>query len=359
VVRPAVPCPAQQEPGILNINVEFGFAQSSDADGNIQAFIPPFIETRGGVEIAFYTDDDHRWFRHIRNLALDMYVRTPRVGGLANALDQVTLTLSSGGSQTASAATAADGFGRFAADLADEVGAPVRMQPGDTLTATAGGQPVSVQVPDLSFDWSDAAGTVIGRAPAGSPVQLLLRLSWGQVLSIDLTADAAGGFKFGPSDVPPRATWDMDDVTAVRVVMPLPGGHRAIDQTAGFDSPGPQRPGNRIYLPSALKQGRAGAAPAVPLAGGGAIRAARHVRGLATGSGEAFPLPAAQAWRWHRAAPALSHRRPGPFGPASRRPPWLGAQHGLVVAPAYLGDPVALVYQHHRGLPRLDPGGLD
>jgi hypothetical protein len=254
-VSPAVPCPAQQQPGLLSINIGFGFGNATDADGAFQSFIPPFIDAAAGLELAFFDANDHRWFRHVRSVAADLFIQTPEVRGQANSLDAIDVDVhGAGGAPKGSATTQAGGYGGFRAMLADADGAPSPIEAGDTVTITAGAQTAGIAVPELSFDWSTSAGRINGQTVPGGSVQLSLRLLSGQVLSIERTADDTGAFGFTSTDVPPRATWTMDDVFGVRAALRLPGGHRVIDQTTSFEGPlEPARP--TIYLPAAFKQG--------------------------------------------------------------------------------------------------------
>ncbi|MFQ5460503.1 MAG: hypothetical protein ACE5EL_06880, partial [Anaerolineae bacterium] len=182
-----------------------------------------------------------------------------------NALDEVHLSLAAADATEKGAAdVAANGFGQFAAAL---VGAAedVSSEAGDVLTLDAGGQRTTVTVEQLAFDWSPGLGEVTGQAPASRDVVMILRLENNQFLAITLTADEFGTFGFTPADVPPRATWSMDDVVGVRVVLPMAGGHQVIDQTPSFvtgPQPGPAKP--TIYLPTAMNQGRNVAAAVVP-----------------------------------------------------------------------------------------------
>ncbi len=265
LLGPAVPCPQQQPAGVLSIGVNFGFTQRTGPDGAINAFVPPFLLGQGGgLEIAFFDENGHRWFRNLYRATAQIFIRTPVVAGQVNALDDVHLSLAAADATEKGAAdVAANGFGQFAAAL---VGAAedVSSEAGDVLTLDAGGQRTTVTVEQLAFDWSPGLGEVTGQAPASRPVVMLLRLENNQFLSITLTADEFGTFRFTPADVPPRATWTMDDVVGVRVVLPMAGGHQVIDQTPSFvTGPEPEPAKPTIYLPTAMNQGRNVAAAAV------------------------------------------------------------------------------------------------
>jgi hypothetical protein len=141
-------------------------------------------------------------------------------------------------------------------------------------------------------------------------VQVLLRLADGQVLTIPRTADAAGTFRLGAEDVPPRATWAWTDVVAVRVVLPTPAGHQMIAQTEDFEAPaGPTR--RPVYLPIAYAKGRGAAVAAVGVPADS---------GPGTGVVATAPRSAARA-RVLNAAPAL-RRAFGWLGP------WGEMMHG-------------------------------
>ncbi|MFQ5460504.1 MAG: hypothetical protein ACE5EL_06885, partial [Anaerolineae bacterium] len=78
LLAPAVPCPQQQAPGVLNISPSFGFTQRTGPDGAINAFVPPFLLGQGGgLEIAFFDENGHRWFRNLYRATAQIFIRTP------------------------------------------------------------------------------------------------------------------------------------------------------------------------------------------------------------------------------------------------------------------------------------------
>ncbi len=258
-VLPAVPCAAQQEPGILNFNFAFAIPGSTAEDGTINQFIPPFFSAPGsGVEIAFYAESDHRWFRQFYRALAEIYLLTDRVTGRTNTLEDVVVILrASDGTEKARAVVRADENGAFDARFVDGEGEPVVSQVGDTVVLQAAGETPEIPVETLLFDWSEGSSEIVGNGPAGRDVVLSLRFASGGAVSIDLTADAGGRWLFTALDVPTRADWSMADVVGVRATMQTPNGHSIISQTAGFEpggpgpGPDPSEGGTKIFLPFA------------------------------------------------------------------------------------------------------------
>lgn len=90
---------------------------------------------------------------------------------------------------------------------------PRLITPGDTLTLTPDeGEPLSIEVPDLSADVDDSRSRIVGRAPAGT--------------AVTVTVEAAV-----PGAPPPsRVIADMDG----RFAFELPGGMRLADGQGGW-----------------------------------------------------------------------------------------------------------------------------
>jgi len=284
LIGPAVPCPQQQAPGGLTIQIGggFGFAGRTQGDGTLQGFVPPFLRDPGaGIEVSFYAPTDHRYFRHIYRALGRVFIRTARVTGQANTLQPITAILrSSGGAERGRFQTTASASGAFEGEFKTTAGAAVSSQPGDAVALQASGGEVIIPVEDISFDWSPGNTQLTGRAPAGRAIQLLLRLGDGRTFQIPRTADAGGGFRFTPDDVPPRADWSLRDVAGVRIVLTTPNGHQVIDQTASFEA-GPEPTRWKIFLPAAYNRVTARAA----------LDATRTVRAVAV-------KPGIEGWRW-------------------------------------------------------------
>jgi|GEM_PF-2319559 len=279
-VQPAVPCAAQAPAGILNVNVQFAFPQRTGADGALQTGIPGDLGAPGtGIEIALYAPNDHRIFRHVYRALAQVHIHTDRTAGNANPLDDVTVIVKAAdGTERGRGMGKADALSRFDVRVKDAAGSAVTVRAGDTVTLQAPAESPVVPVEPLAFDWSPGATDLVGTAPAGRTVQVVLRLRSGAVYAIDRTADSTGAFRFGAADVPPRGGWAMGDVAAVRIVLPTADGHQIIDQTADFETPagpGPdERDGRMLYLPLGYSNRRAGLAS---LDAGEAVRVATPI----------------------------------------------------------------------------------
>jgi hypothetical protein len=265
----AVPCPAQQPGGFLNINIRIGgFQQQTGPDGSLQAQLPPGVGAPGtGLEVALYTANDHRVFRHVYRALAQIFIHHDRVTGRVNALDGVTLVLKGpGGAERSRAQLTAGPTGRYDVRLKDAGGQPVTIAAGDVVTLQTSTEAPEVIVEPLSFDWSPGH-PLVGQAPAGRTVDVILRLANDDFVSIPRPVDANGSFRFTAADVPPRAGWTYDDVVALRVVLETPGGHQIIDQTDLFET-GPTQPdGHTIYLPMTYTPRRATLATATGATG--------------------------------------------------------------------------------------------
>ena len=310
-VQPAVPCAAQAPAGILNVNVQFAFPQQTGADGALQTNIPGNLGAPGtGLEIGLYAPNDHRIFRHVYRALAQVHIHTDRVAGRANPLDDVTVIVKAAdGTERGRGTGKADESGQFDVRVKDAAGGAVTMNAGDTVTLQAPAESPVVPVEPLSFDWSPGATDLVGNAPAGRTVQVVLRLRSGAVYAIARTADSTGAFRFGAADVPPRAGWAMGDVAAVRIVLPTADGHQIIDQTADFetpDGPGPgERDGRTLYLPLGYSNRRGGLAA---LDADGAVHVATPiVRARAVDSAEVPRM-------WQNFGGMIGHRRPDAAG---------------------------------------------
>jgi hypothetical protein len=248
----AVPCPGQQPGGVLNINIGFAFEGQTGPDGNFQFFVPPNIGAPGtGLELSLYAPNDHRVFRQMYRTLGRIFIHHDRVAGRANPLDAVTVILkSASGTERARAVVKANENGFFDARLTDAGGQPLTIAAGDVVLLQAPTEAPEITVEPLAFDWSPGGSPLVGQAPPGRTVQVVLRLANGQFESIARPVDANGTFRFTASDVPPRATWSYDEVVALRVVLATTNGHQIIDQTDKFESGPDQEPDHRkVYLP--------------------------------------------------------------------------------------------------------------
>jgi hypothetical protein len=259
-----VPCPAQAPGGILNININFGFEIQTGPDGAFQLNLPPnAVSPGGGLELAMYDASDHRVFRNVYRTQGRIFIRTDRVAGRVNPLEEVAVTVrSAAGAERARGTITAGATGLFDGRVADTGGQPIAIASTDTVELRTAAEAPVVTVEPLAFDWSPGGQPVVGQAPPGRTVQVLLRLDSGEVYGIPRTTDPAGTFRLGPADLPPRASWTMQDVVAVRVVLPTPDGHQIISQTDDFEGGGPVVDHRTVYLPFAQSPRPAAAASA-------------------------------------------------------------------------------------------------
>lgn len=327
-VQPAAPCWAQRPGGILNFGINFGLGGQTGADGGIASFLPGGATPGSGVELAFYNAAGHRYFRQVYRAQARVHIRKDRVEGQANSLDAASAVLrAAGGQEQARGAAASDGDGAFDLRLKDAAGTARPIEAGDRLLLDAGGQTIDLTVEPLAFDWS-AGAPIFGSAPAGRPVQLLLRLKSGASFSIPRQADAAGRFSFKAEDLPPRGGWTLDDVAAIRLEMPTTGGHLIIDQTPGWEGPGPDQRQPTIYLPAAYRGAMARGA-AAQRGGGVASRSGARMRS------ELRPRSAMPA-----TLPATASRAPLMRAPVQASAAWRQLLGGAGMRGAVLsGDP--------------------
>lgn len=327
-VQPAAPCWAQRPGGILNFGINFGLGGQTGADGGIASFLPGGATPGSGVELAFYNAAGHRYFRQVYRAQARVHIRKDRVEGQANSLDAASAVLrAAGGQEQARGAAASDGDGAFDLRLKDAAGTARPIEAGERLLLDAGGQTIDLTVEPLAFDWS-AGAPIFGSAPAGRPVQLLLRLKSGASFSIPRQADAAGRFSFKAEDLPPRGGWTLDDVAAIRLEMPTTGGHLIIDQTPGWEGPGPDQRQPTIYLPAAYRGAMARGA-AAQRGGGVASRSGARMRS------ELRPRSAMPA-----TLPATASRAPLMRAPVQASAAWRQLLGGAGMRGAVLsGDP--------------------
>ncbi len=221
-------------------------------DGQVQAGLP-FTPLPGeGIELRMAREDGHESFLQLYRPLGRVFVETPRVTGLANAGADLSFELLDFDLQPkASALALSDANGGFEALLTNSTGDLVPMQPEDTLEISMSGSVVArIVVEPLSFDWSRGE-PIIGSALPSRPVSLELLLEDGRVLSIPRVTSGNGQWSFTATEVPTRANWSLDDITAVRATIDTLDAHQIIFQTPGFeiDDPAPRPPTTRLYLP--------------------------------------------------------------------------------------------------------------
>lgn len=236
-------------------------ATQTDAAGRFGMGLPGPLAAGEGFDVYVPLPDGQQVFRQVYRSLLQVFIDSDRVTGTANSAAALRASLGRGGAAAATGTATADGDGRFTVHLQGTDAAPARIQAGDALTVDADGQPATVTVPVLGFDWSRGEA-VAGEAPAGAALTLSLRLADGRRLDLRRAADDAGRWRFAAAEVPPRGGWTLDDITAVRATLVVAGGHQVIAQTEGFEAPPRPEPGaggRRIFLPRISQPlGRAG-----------------------------------------------------------------------------------------------------
>ena len=224
--------------------------------GNFQTFIQGGLRQPGdGFEIAFFTEEGHRFYRQIFRSLGQVYVHTDRVVGRAIAGQPVAITVLDGsGAEKGSATTIASTDGRFGADVSDGEGNQVTMEPGDTVRLVASGETVEIPVEELNFDWSPGTD-IAGQAVPDREVEIVMQLADGRIVDVERRAGSDGRLRYGASDVPPRATWSLADVVGVRLVVTLDSLHQILAEAGDvsaipLDPPvDTEDPGRTIYMP--------------------------------------------------------------------------------------------------------------
>lgn len=208
-----------------------------------------------GIEVAWYTPNDHRVYRHIFRALGQVYVSTDKVGGRATPNTPVVITVLNGTTERGKVEVVADAEGHFLATLKGADGKPLLIQPGDTVKLDGSGESPSIAVEKLAFDWSP--GDVIAlEAVPGKTVQMSLAIKDQQDVTFPITTDANGKWRFTAADIPPRAGFTLNDIEGVRAVIQTPNEHEIIFE-AGVLPDTPVEPPVRtpkIFLPS-LKKG--------------------------------------------------------------------------------------------------------
>ncbi|MEO8083318.1 MAG: hypothetical protein ABI780_05805, partial [Ardenticatenales bacterium] len=213
---------------------------------DVSAARPPAFEA------AILDAAGHRHFRLSRALRLTAVVDTDRVLGEADAGSDVAITLARPGGLVARGRAMADAVGRFTATLAAEGGAPLRLQAGDRVDASADGEARGLTIPPLAVDWRPDTG-LTGRTDAGASVLVRLSLPRGRLLGQDtdvlfpLTADAAG--RFASAAAGSRGAWTAADVRRVEVWRSLAEDDRAMVAFETGDGPGPSATPSPVGTP--------------------------------------------------------------------------------------------------------------
>jgi hypothetical protein len=226
------------------------------ADGTFRSEIPEWFrdflgEANRGVEVAFTNEEGHRYFVYQLPLRALVHVGTPRVVGAATPGGAVTLRLEDeAGSLLGATEARANPFGTFEAMVQDAAGDPVAIEGGTVLRLSQGGSEVALSVTPLAFDFS-ASGGLAGLAEPGQRVQIELGLRpsperFRSTVFVERTADEDGRFEI--TSVPPRSDWRFEDVTEVRLIVALDGGHQLISELLLTPPDGPSRPPT-LYLP--------------------------------------------------------------------------------------------------------------
>jgi hypothetical protein len=218
----------------------------------------PELDPGQGFELAFFTDDGHRLYRHVFRSLGQIWVNTETVTGRTTPSSPVELVLvDDQGNERARAATTASPNGGYQVAFEGPDGTPVTIRAGDKVQLAASGENPEIRVEELAFDWSPGEA-IVGSAPANREVSVTVGLTGGGSATFPLLADARGVFRFGREDVPPRSDWGIDDIESVRVLIETPNGHHIIAGTeppSGPVDPPPVERTGTVYLPRVVKGG--------------------------------------------------------------------------------------------------------
>jgi hypothetical protein len=205
------------------------------------------LDPGAGLEIAFFTADGHRFYRHVFRSFGQVFVHTPEVRGRANPFSTVEVTvLTAAGAEKAAGTAVADGEGRFRLSVRSG-GATARIEPGDVVRLTASGESPEILVEEMTFDFTPQGG-LVGIAPPDRDVEVRVTLEDGRELSIAQHTDAAGRFTYGRADLPPRADWDFQDIRVIQAGLPTANGHEIAAEVA-LEAVPPPTGGFQILLP--------------------------------------------------------------------------------------------------------------
>lgn len=216
----------------------YGFG-GAPPDGRIRLALPAPALADRGIDLHVDSAEGHRIYRRVhRPLRLVADVASGAVTGEAAPAADVSLTLlGPDGRPRGSATAASDTGGLFEARIVDATGAVVAPAPGDRITAEAATAPgadvvqAGVQSAVMTVELLDvdpSAAAIVGRAPAGRDVALVLTGRGVGVRRIKLQAASDGRFAFRSDDLPPRSGWTLADVSAGRVELEQTGGHRTV-----------------------------------------------------------------------------------------------------------------------------------
>jgi hypothetical protein len=232
-----------------------------NGQGNFQTGIQGGLRQPGdGFEIAFFTEEGHRHYRHIYRSLGQVYVHSDHVVGRAISGQPVAITVvGADGSEKGRATTIANTDGRFGADVVGTGGASVMILPGDTVGLVASGETVEIAVEELNFDWSPGTD-IAAQAEPGREVEIVMQLTDGRIIDVDRVAGSNGRLSYGASDVPPRATWSMAEVVGVRMIVTLDNDHQILAEAGDVssipldppvDTVDPGTNGLKIFMPFA------------------------------------------------------------------------------------------------------------
>ncbi len=208
-----------------------GVAGMTGADGRFED--ARFVHDRpgDGVEVALRTEAGHRIYRRIHRILPRIFVHRDRVAGIGTPFDDLALDLyTSDGSLRARARTVVGADGHFDARFTDEAGRPISIQPGDELRVGATHESPIVPIEDLDFDF-DASRGLFGRAQPGREVDIEMTLHDGRSLALTRQADEDGWFWYTSDDILSRATWTLEDIVHVRLVLRSPNGHEIVAES--------------------------------------------------------------------------------------------------------------------------------
>jgi hypothetical protein len=181
-----------------------------------------------GFELAFLNATGNRTYRQAIRLLGQAYVGQDRVAGRGSPMTAVSVTLhSASGTERARAAGRTDGDGAYEVVLRDAGGRSAVIGPGDRVALQAPGDAAELQVEPLAVQFQPGSD-LVGSAPAGRLVQVVLTLADGRVVSVGRRADAGGQVRYGAADVSPRASWSWSDVIGAQLVLRTPDGHQLI-----------------------------------------------------------------------------------------------------------------------------------
>ena len=185
-----------------------GTAGETSSDGAVSTYIGAETADPGeALELAVRTADGQRVFHEWRRLRLEVYVHTDRVVGVGSAFDAIAAEYrDSSGVLIGQAEAVVGPHGALDVRLRNELGREVPLEPGGVVSITDAQEQVLIDVEELNFDFDSTLG-LFGQAPPGREVSIDLLLRDGRLLLLSRQAGTSGHFRYGPSDILPRATW--------------------------------------------------------------------------------------------------------------------------------------------------------